>query len=526
MVVCVLASLLWVSEGFHHGTRTATRVGALRALNMAAKEKTIFEEDWAIKAMGAMQKSEHIWGQKSRRAEMRAMYEAEVQRGDNYFEGTLGNTRRARLAAAENNDADSKLAVDDNYFKLMNLGFRRRLATKGSNKIDFVRDSALRTAAAFDVGRSKEQQLQAMKNERNKQRPGLYKYVPERLHKYIDYLSTLQKEPSVRERNRAYFLGAFFSFVVVLNASARSSFMYCVVGNLALMSALLSRGQPSLEQKPGMPRRQPASWSGPSFRSALAIQLLYSLPVSLATMLLTAIFPIPLNIRGKLAMSLGLLSGAYNSARYEVFETKAKAGWRWRKAMDDITALDEQVLADQISQHRKTDLYDFDYDPQVDDYPPQPKFRSELEPTRPGGSGELNEDEQQRQYSAWMEERVNSRRAPVEHVEPDEPWVGSKAGMYIDKVPKWLGEAYEENVLNANQWRGKPTLHPKDYSEFEDVEGPLGFRDKRPDWLDMFGTGVWEEKTQMSRKAARAFGTYRKCMHKIDKEVVLQKCDE
>lgn len=37
--------------------------------------------------------------------------------------------------------------------------------------------------------------------------------------------------------------------------------------------------------------------------------------------------------------------------------------------------------------------------------------------------------------------------------------------------------------------------------------------------------GIWEEKITASRKAARAFGSYRKTMWKIDKEVQLQPCD-
>lgn len=480
--------------------------------------------------MEAMQQSEPTWSRKNANAEMSAMYNAEIQRGDNYYHGTLANTRKARLAAAENNDLDSQLAIDDNYFRLMNMGFQRRLAldkgASASSSENVLRASAMRTAAAFDVGRSRAEQLKALKDERTKERSGLIRYVPQRFHKYLDFLATLKKEPSVRERNRAYFLGAFFSFVVVLNASARSSFMYCVVGNLALMSALLSRGQPALDQKPGMPRRQPASWSGQSFRTAVAIQVLSSLPVTLAVLLLSKVLPIPGNISGKLAMSAGLASAAFNTVRFEVFETKAQAGSRWKTFMAASTAVDEEQLQSQIDEHRETDMYDFDYDPQIDDYPVQPKYLDELEPKEPGGSGEVDEEAQQAQYEEWMVERINSRKAPVEDVAPETPWVGGKAGMYIEKVPKWLGEAYERNVLNANQWRGKPTVHQKDYSEFEDIAGPVGFRDKRPDWLDMFGTGVWEEKTQQSRKAARAFGTYRKCMHKIDKDVVLLKCDE
>ena len=43
--------------------------------------------------------------------------------------------------------------------------------------------------------------------------------------------------------------------------------------------------------------------------------------------------------------------------------------------------------------------------------------------------------------------------------------------------------------------------------------------DKRVEWLEMFGSGIWEEKISVSRKAARAFGSYRKCMWRRDPKV-------
>lgn len=98
--------------------------------------------------------------------------------------------------------------------------------------------------------------------------------------------------------------------------------------------------------------------------------------------------------------------------------------------------------------------------------------------------------------------------------------------MYVQNIPVWLNTAYQKNVLKANKWRGKPTKFVKDNTEFEPIVGPVGFRDKQPSWLqDLFSAGIWEEKITASRKAARAFGSYRKTMWKIDKEVQLQPCD-
>jgi len=142
-----------------------------------------------------------------------------------------------------------------------------------------------------------------------------------------------------------------------------------------------------------------------------------------------------------------------------------------------------------------------------------------------GGAGDVDESESAEHFANWREQRKDARKAPIMEVEPETPWVGGKKGMYVQNIPTWLTNAYQANVLKANKWRGKPTKFVKDTSEFEPIEGPVGFRDKRVEWLDLFGSGIWEEKITASRKAARAFGSYRKTMWKIDKEVELQPCD-
>lgn len=138
----------------------------------------------------------------------------------------------------------------------------------------------------------------------------------------------------------------------------------------------------------------------------------------------------------------------------------------------------------------------------------------------------MDEGEWKDHYSAWKLERRDSRRAPITEVAPETPWVGGKVGAFVSKTPSWLGNAYKKSVESMNKWRGKKPKHKRDTSEFEPIEGTFAFRDKRPDWLDCFGSGVWEESGAASRSAARAFGTYRKTMWKIDPKIVLQKCDE
>lgn len=406
------------------------------------------------------------------------------------------------------------------------LAGREQIQTQ--NAWHLAQTSASFTSDRMELRKSKEEQLKELKRRKIRERSGVMKILPQRFHKYIDYLGSLRKDPLPGEMTRNMVLSAIFSFIVINNARARMAFIYSLVGNLAIMSILLTRNMPKLDVPLGMDRNRVVNWSQASFRTALGVTALFSIPAAFIVGLLLKSTPLPYMIKVRAALSMSIVSSAFFTSYYEVFEEKSKAGWRWKKAMEGSLSEDMQDrLKNQIfgDDGVMEDLYDYDYDPQIDDYPPLPKYVDELEPPSQGGSGEIDEDESKVHFEDWHKGRKDARRAPVEEVEPETPWVGGKAGMYVKKVPTWLNTAYQRNVLGANKWRGKPCRFEKDTSEFEPISGCIGFRDKRPEWLDIFGTGIWEEKITASRKAARAFGTYRKTMWKIDKNVELQKCD-
>lgn len=139
----------------------------------------------------------------------------------------------------------------------------------------------------------------------------------------------------------------------------------------------------------------------------------------------------------------------------------------------------------------------------------------------------MSDKDYAKHYADWFKARKEARRPAVTEISKEQtPWVGGVEGFLEKEAPKWLNSAYMKNVLQANKWRDKTSKRPKDASEFKPIEGPVFIRDKSPDWLkDIFGGGPWEEKISVSRKVARDFGTYRKTMWKIDKEVVLKNCD-
>ena len=474
--------------------------------------------------------------------ELAALRALDVAAADNYYEGTLPKMKKKALAAAEAKSMDERITVETDFYKLMNLGFERRLASERAlaNGIDASpRDSRflpLQNAAQYaerrlELGKSKDEQLRDLKKQRLAQRSGIMKMVPQPLHKYVDYLRSLQIKPSSSEVTKNVLFGAFFSFITWVN-QLRNAYMFYVVGHLIVLSSLLTRNMPPQVVSGVGKNRRVTSWSRNAFQSAAAITILFSLAASSVVGLATSVLPLPLIAKVKIIMVSSLISTSYFASFYEVYEEKSKNGWRWKKALEGntLSAEDQAKLAEQVfgDNGNLNDMYTNNYDPEIDDYPPLPKYLDELdgaEPTTQGGSGELDEGEAREHFEAWKIVRKEARRPPIEDAPPETPWVGSKEGMYVKNIPGWLNSAYQKNVLGANAWRGKPTKFVKDTSEFEPIPGPFGFRDKRPQWLEIFGAGVWEEKVQASRRAARAFGSYRKSMFKVDKEVVLRPCD-
>lgn len=456
-----------------------------------------------------------------------------MSRADNFYESTFPNWKRRRQAAMLEKNVAKRRMIDDTFNQLMRLGFQRRnfrdsVDSNGDNpNMSIVLAAAKKTEEMFELSKSKEQQLDELKRRQLKTRSSIMKLVPQGLHKYVDYLQSLRIKPKPSELTRNLGLGAFFSFIVQCQPTARHAIMYLIVGQLIMVSALLTRNSPQYKVVPGMERRKPATWSSNSFKTAVAIALSSAGTAFVLVRLMCNLIPMPAALRGKLATIASIMSSAYITTFFEVFEEKNKNGWRWNKALKGSLPgeVEASLSAQVFSDKAMVDTYDFQYDPQIDDFPPAPKFVDDLPENQVIANGEIDEVEAKQHFDGWMAVRREARKPPVTEAPPETPWVGGKAGMYVKNIPTWLSNAYNNKVLNANKWRNKTAKYAKDYTEFQPIEGPFGFRDKRPEWLDMFGTGVWEDKVQSSRRVARAFGTYRKTMYKIDKHVVLQPCD-
>eukprot|EP01036_Dinobryon_divergens_P022431 gene22431-30684_t len=481
-----------------------------------------------------------------------SMMAADVAKADVFWESTMPRIKRKRQAAALEGDTLKRINVDKNFFNLMEAGFQRRFSREVAADVDpeqlqqkspasmadfIAKIAAKKTSDQLELRKSKEEQLKELKRRQMMQRSGWMKLVPQNLHKYFDYLVTLRKDPGKGDLSRNFVVAAIFSFITLSNSRARMAFIYSIFGNIAIMSILLTRNMPKIDVPLGMDRRRVVNWSTNSFNTAVAITALFAIPTALVTFALCSLLTLSAVTKARIAMASSIAGAAYFTAFYEVFEEKTKNGWRWKKAIDGSLTEDvqERLRREVFEKKNTSELYDYEYDPQIEEFPPQPKYVDERDMLifgqkwKPQGSsnsaGDIDEDEAAKHFSDWRDERRDARKAPIMDVQPEVPWVGGRKGMYVQNIPGWLNTAYQKNVLKANKWRGKPTKFVKDTTEFEPVVGPLGFRDKQPSWLDLFGTGIWEEKITASRKAARAFGSYRKTMWKIDKEVQLQPCD-
>ena len=188
-----------------------------------------------------------------------------------------------------------------------------------------------------------------------------------------------------------------------------------LTGNVAVMSILLTRNMPKVNVPMGMDRNRVVSWSDNSFRSAVGVTAFFSISSTIVfSSLLSLLSNVNLVQRIRTAMALSVLttgiemmmmmtivlmmimiqmikgnhifhcSIGYMTSFYEVFEEKDKNGWRWNRAVEGILPEDVQAkLKEQVFGNSNAPLYEtyqFDHNPQIDEYPPLPKYIDEVEP--------------------------------------------------------------------------------------------------------------------------------------------------
>ena len=123
-------------------------------------------------------------------------------------------------------------------------------------------------------------------------------------------------------------VSAVFSLITMINARARMAFIYSCLGNIAVMSILLTRNMPDVKVPLGMDKNKVVSWAPSSFKSAVSVTALFSLSTVLVLSTLLTIVPTTLTMSQKLRIIMAgcVLGAGYFTSFYEVFEEKDKDG--------------------------------------------------------------------------------------------------------------------------------------------------------------------------------------------------------
>ena len=469
--------------------------------------------------------------------------------------------------------------MNKNFNSLLELGLKRRSYKeyKGDNEeqnginvnnVDSVsaattllRDVADFTAAHFELSLTKEEQLKEINEKQLRKRNRIISILPQFLHKYIDYLDSLKKPPSSSELFRNMGIGSIFAMITMLNQNIRMASMYSFIGHMAIMSILITRNIPTTASSnnnlnpSGVNNK--ITWSNTSIRTGFALCIFFALLGGGSIYPILSLFPVSTSIKLRVSLAGSIVLSSVLSSYYEIYESKSQNGQRWRKAVEDNniysnihskihtntnTKLNQQHQQqqekeeDEQVQHPVYDTYDYSYDPEIDDYPTQPKYLDELD--TPGSSttnhasnidteNDYKDEKGHEEYEKWLINRQNKHRQPLLETNNTDTNRENISKVLIDsnKIPKWLDNAYHKNVLELSKWKLLKTKIKKN-EEKERIQGPMGFRDKKPEWLNkMFGLSIWEEKLLASRAAAREYGAYRKTMWKVDKKIQLKPCD-
>ena len=289
----------------------------------------------------------------------------DVGKGESFWEGTYPKIRKERTAIMqeEGPDMDALVAVNSKWNSMQETGFYRRKFNMAEGEAfhdddlrmnaspgALVKMAAITASNQLELSKTKAEQLKDMKQRRMMQRNGVMKMIPQKYSRYVDYLTSLRKDPSKRDLTRNILISVVFSFIITNNQRARMAALYAVVGNMMIASILLTRNMPKVDTPMGMDKKRVVNWSKNAFRTAVGISFLAAIPTTLLSAGIMSTFTsLAYIVKARASLSIGVLTSAIATTFFEVFEEKGKNGWRWKRAMegslsdDTANALRNQV---------------------------------------------------------------------------------------------------------------------------------------------------------------------------------------
>ena len=160
--VALIATLGLVSHAFTVPRTKRTVVQT--SLSMSSKTVNIFREEHTKQMLELLEEGPTKF-KVALPDQLKLMKATDISLADNYWEGTLPKTTRNRKEAAKGKDTMNRIKVDETYYSLMNTGFDRRFAKEKRSQSQTYEAGRL-TSMKLELGKSKEEQLAAMKKKR------------------------------------------------------------------------------------------------------------------------------------------------------------------------------------------------------------------------------------------------------------------------------------------------------------------------------------------------------------------------
>lgn len=483
------------------------------------------------------------------------MLDAGTHPSDNFWGDVRKNHQRKRLEAIQSGDKQQLEQVTRDYMNLMRQGFLRRVVAEASDvdlldpnapapdpRIGLVRRAVTATSNRFELRSSKSDQLTELHKKRLAKRSWAFRLLPSLFQRLVDFTLSIRVQPSRQDMFTSLAAGTIFAFISYSNQRLKGALKFAVLGQATLFSMLLTRGTRAPAGSAQRPGPSPAPKGLPFALHTIQLALFYSLSTALATTagaravleLLSRVFfsavKLTVETKWQTSLAISVLLSSFLLAYLQVQEDRNAVGEKWRRAMSGLPS--SQASAHWSSQLQAqerlavTEMYDYPYDPdQDDDKMIVGEGQAADKPSSSMGNADDPEAEHRLKYEQWKKERDEQQRQRTTSITLDEKQIGVRKGLLESKAPKWLKDVFLQSEVTKTPWkRAVKPVEKKTEQKFS-VEGPMGFRDKTPAWLEPFDGFIWEETTVVNRRAARAYGAYRKCMWKLDPEVRLLPCD-
>lgn len=402
-------------------------------------------------------------------------------------------------------------------------------------------DNEVRTLSMqLSTPESQDEMVQQLKLKKERKSQGLFAFAPSVVKPFINYLIANYKKPKLSELQGNLLYGLFFALLIIFDSSGRTV-IFTAAGYCALASRILFRNMADAKTNPdavqgGRSVLDSIQFSTQSLIAATLITTFFGVSGSFLARLIVSLIPglAKSKMKGPLISAFGMIPAAIGISYFEVFEDVANTGSRWKKAQDIVAKVDfdSELAATDLSEKdaEQTETYDFEYDPDIDDYPgAAQRYQHDIDIMyNPEKKAEINRElfnpDDAKHYEEWEIALKDMQVPPLMPDDVNDNFVGAEDTFLTAKGPKWVRKIYMEESRRGSKWKNIEQVF-KSNLEKDPITGPPGFRDATPKWIKDVADKAVRNDGRNSPERKHEFGTYRRSMWKIDKDVKPLKAD-